>query len=314
MGDPANAKYLYGRARALMNESYYGQRAREAEISLGQAGNAGQTSIPEIDFSQVIATCDGIQLPPVLLAEPDAGGIRVVERARQLVAAGMTELALTELRWGRNRHPQDEDVLCYIMARIHADKRDYDVAISSLRRAIPDYNARSIASLPIEIWDTLFPVLHWGTVSEQASRTNIDPSLVLGIIRQESAFEEKARSKANARGLMQILPSTGRKLSRQARITRFNTKKLYDVETNIMLGTRFLAYLLQQYGKSELALAAYNAGDSRVDRWLKEWGNLDMVEFVEQIPFSETRGYVKQVLSNSYRYNALTSSRAPATR
>jgi soluble lytic murein transglycosylase len=89
---------------------------------------------------------------------------------------------------------------------------------------------------------------------------------------------------------------------------------LYQAETNIILGTRYFAARLQQYGKAELALAAYNAGDSRVDRWLQESGNLDMVEFVEQIPFAETRGYVKQVLSNKARYDLLTASSAPAIR
>ena len=132
--------------------------------------------------------------------------------------------------------------------------------------------------------------------------------LALGLIRQESAFNENARSKANARGLMQILPSTGRKVARQIKITRYNSQKLFQAETNIILGTRYFAFFLQQYGKPELALAAYNAGDSRVKRWLKEWGDLDMAEFVEQIPFAETRGYVKQVLSNRARYDVLTSS------
>jgi soluble lytic murein transglycosylase len=111
---------------------------------------------------------------------------------------------------------------------------------------------------------------------------------------------------------MQVLPSTGRLLARQSpRVPRYNAQKLYQAETNIILGTRFLSSLLQQLGKPELALAAYNAGKSRVDRWLEEWGDLDMVEFVEQIPFSETRGYVKQVLSNRIRYSLLTSSSKP---
>jgi len=118
---------------------------------------------------------------------------------------------------------------------------------------------------------------------------------------------ENARSKANAMGLMQIMPSTGRILARKARTTRFSTKKLLQAETNIILGTRFLAFLLKTYEKPELALAAYNAGDTRVDRWLKEFGNKDMAEFVEQIPFSETRGYVKQVLTNRAHYTRLTS-------
>jgi soluble lytic murein transglycosylase len=314
LGDTESAKFLYSRTRALTNESYYGQRAREAEKSLEKAAKNGQVFVSGIDFNQVIATCDGIQLPAVELAEPDPAGIQVIERARQLMAADLSDLALTELRSGRTRYPQNEAVLCYVMSRIYFSKMDFDTAIATLRRAFPDYSGRPLESLPSELWDILFPVRHFGTISEEAGKFKIDPNLVLGLIRQESAFEEKARSKANARGLMQVLPSTGRILAKGAKITRYNPKKLYQAETNIILGTRYLASLMQQYGKAELALAAYNAGDSRVDRWLKEWGNLDMAEFVEQIPFGETRAYVKQVLSNKVRYSLLTSSSALAAR
>jgi soluble lytic murein transglycosylase len=308
LGNSASAKFLFSRVRAVANESYYGQRAREAEAALDKPILADRGDVAGIDFTRVIATCDGIQLPPLTILEPDPAGTQVIERARQLAAAGLTDLALTELRWGARQYPQNEDVLCSIMACIYAGNRDHDAAIASLRRSFPDYHSRPISALPREIWDILFPVQHWGTISERAARAGIEPALVLAVIRQESAFQENARSKANARGLMQILPSTGRILARQAGITRFSAQKLYQADTNIILGTRFLASLLQQYGKSELALAAYNAGDSRVDRWLKEWGNLDMAEFVEQIPFSETRSYVKQVLTNRSRYRSLTSS------
>jgi soluble lytic murein transglycosylase len=155
-------------------------------------------------------------------------------------------------------------------------------------------------------------VRHWEIISAQAAKNDLSPTLILGIIRQESAFNEKARSSANARGLMQILPSTAKRIVRQARIKRYSVQKLYQPETNIVLGAQCLTSLLQRYGKPELALAAYNAGGSRVDRWLKEFGNVDMPEFVEQIPFSETRGYVKQVLSNQAIYGLLTSSAAVA--
>ena len=133
----------------------------------------------------------------------------------------------------------------------------------------------------------------------------MDPALILGVIRQESAFREEARSAANARGLMQLLPTTGRRLARKAGVPRFSTPKLFRPETNITLGTRHLAMLLRQFGREELALAAYNAGENRVDRWLQEMGNVDMAEFVERIPFSETRGYVKQVLTGKGHYQAL---------
>jgi soluble lytic murein transglycosylase len=314
LGDVESARYMYQRTRALGNESYYGQRAREAEASIETTADNGPAVINDIDANQVVARCEAIQLPPMEFNEPDAASLRVIARARQLVSAGYPDLALTELRWGRSRHPESDAPLSFVMGRIYESKRDYDSAISSLKRAFPDYNSRPMRSLPSEIWDMLFPVQHWRSISEQASRLKIDPNLVLGLIRQESAFEENARSKANARGLMQVLPSTGKKLAKQARITRYNAKKLYQAETNIILGTRFFASSLQRYGKAELALAAYNAGDSRVERWLQEFGNVDMVEFVELIPFAETRGYVKQVLSNKVHYDLLTSSSTPAAR
>jgi len=312
LGDLEKAKYLYRLASALANASYYGKLALEAEAALGKSVDSGGVIVSGIDFEKVTATCDSIEPPRAALEEPDAGGAWVIERARRLLAAGLPDLALDELRWGRTHYPQDHDALCYVMARIYSSRRDHYEAIVSMRTAFPDYTSLPTEALPDEIWDMLYPVRHWGTISEQAGKHELDPNLVLGLIRQESAFEEKARSRANARGLMQILPSTGRLLARQApRVRHYNTQKLYQAETNIILGTRFLSSLLQQFGKPELALAAYNAGKSRVDRWLEEWGDLDMVEFVEQIPFNETRGYVKQVLSNRIRYGLLTSSSKP---
>lgn len=311
LNGPDNARYLYRRARLLLNESYYGRLAHEAERALEKSGKKGRAEIPEIDFSRVTAACDAIQLPPPALAEPDADPARVISRAAQLISVGLSDLALTELRWGRNQYPEADEALCYVMARIYTEKQDYNSAISTLRRGFPNYLGQPTESLPDEIWNIFFPVRHLGIISRHASQRNIDPALVLGLIRQESGFKETARSKANARGLMQILPSTGRTLARQSPRITYSLERLYQPETNIALGTRFLSSLLKQLEKPELALAAYNAGKSRVDRWLEEWGDLDMAEFVEQIPFSETRGYVKQVLSNQARYALLTSSAQP---
>jgi soluble lytic murein transglycosylase len=310
LGDTAKAKYLYRRTRTLANESYYGRRAQEAEGSLKEIKTRENAAVSGLDFKQVTAFCDGIAIQPAMLAEPDENGLQVIERARQLAAADLPDLALAELRWGIRRYPQNEGVFYCIMSLIHVKKRNYDESISCLRRVFPDYNIRPVETLYEEVWPLLFPVLHWETISRQAARTGIDPTLILGVIRQESAFEEKARSKANAYGLMQILPSTGRKLAKQAKIARFTPKSLFQAETNIVLGTQFLASLLQQYDRTEFALAAYNAGETRVDRWRKEFGAVDMAEFVEQIPFSETRGYVKQVLSNKAHYDLLASPAA----
>jgi soluble lytic murein transglycosylase len=305
LGDSGKAQYLYRRTQSLANNSYYGQRAREAEGSLHGLETGGNVALSEIDFKQVMSTCDGIRFQPVSMLEPDENGKPVVEQARQLVVADLPELAVAELRWGIQRYPQNEGLFYLLMSRIQLKKGHYDGSIACLRKVIPDYNGRLMEELPEEIWRMLFPVLHWDRISTQAAKAEINPTLVLSVIRQESAFEEKAKSKANARGLMQIMPATGRRLARQAKMTRYSADSLFHAETNIVLGTQFLASLLRKYGKTELALAAYNAGASRVDRWLLEYGGRDMAEFVEQIPFSETRGYVKQVLSNKSHYDRL---------
>jgi soluble lytic murein transglycosylase len=310
LGDSAKAQYFYRRTQSLANHSYYGRRAREAETSLRKTAKGETIALSEMDFKQVASICDGIQLQPISVSEPDENGPPVIERTRQLVAADLPELALAELRWGVRRYPQNGNPFYLVMSRIYLKKGNHDGAIACLRKVFPDYHGRLMEDLPDEIWRMLFPILHWDTISAQAAKAEIDPSLILAVIRQESAFEEKAKSRANARGLMQILPATGRKLARQAKMTRYTTNSLFHADTNIILGTRYLASLLRQYEKTELALAAYNAGESRVDRWLREYGGRNMAEFVERIPFSETRGYVKQVLSNKAHYDLL----APAAR
>jgi soluble lytic murein transglycosylase len=307
LGDFEHAKYLHSQARQLANDSYYGWCAREEEASLKKADSSGKSAAVGIDFEKVVFVCEKIQYSTISIQEPDQAVNRVIERARQLQEAGVPDLAISELRWGIRRNPKHQESLCYLMARIYGGRDDHNEAIACLRRAFPDYNFRPGNALPEEIWRMLFPVRYWETISVQSARSRLEPTLVLGVIRQESGFEEKARSKANARGLMQILPSTGKKLAKQASLRSYSVKKLYQAETNITLGVRYLASLIRQYGKEELALAAYNAGDTRVDRWLRAFGNVDMAEFVEQIPFSETRGYVKQVLSNKAHYSLLTS-------
>jgi soluble lytic murein transglycosylase len=307
LGDPASALALYQRATALGNHAYYGQRAREAAAILGKLGPADGQTVTAVDFAQVLQKTDAIHGEDFGIAEPSAEAAQVIERARQLLTADLPGFAISELRAGMRRYPQ-ERALSYVMSRIYSLDKDYSGVFSALRRAIPDYDTRSVTTLPEKIWALLFPFEHWETVRLQAARNNLDPSLVLAVIRQESAFSTTARSSANARGLMQLLPSTGRQLAGGAGV-RYSAARLFRADTNITLGTRHLATLLRQFsGKEELALAAYNAGDARVEQWLIRFGNIDMAEFVERIPFSETRSYVKQVLTNKAYYSLLAGS------
>jgi soluble lytic murein transglycosylase len=129
---------------------------------------------------------------------------------------------------------------------------------------------------------------------------------VASLIRQESEFNPAAVSKANACGLMQLLPSVGRSLARQEGISHFENFQLFDPATNIRLGTRYLRQTLDKFGGvTEYALAAYDAGDGRVVDWKAAGPYQGIDEFVESIPFTETREYVEAILRNRETYKAI---------
>ncbi len=126
------------------------------------------------------------------------------------------------------------------------------------------------------------------------------------LIRQESEFNPKAISRANARGLAQVMPATGRQLSRKLGIPSFRTAMLFTPDTNLKLGTYYLKQLSDELqGKWEAALASYNAGKSHVNAWLAAGNYREPAEFVESIPFNETRAYVQSVMRNAEVYRKL---------
>src|SRR5690606_33346650 len=129
---------------------------------------------------------------------------------------------------------------------------------------------------------------------------NLDPFMVAGLIRQESEYRPDAVSRAKAYGLMQVMPATGRSLARSLGLGAFSVRMLTRPEVNLNMGTYYLANLERSFdGRLEYALASYDAGKSRADRW-KTWGTFDEpIEFIETIPFTETREYVLSVFRNA---------------
>jgi len=155
----------------------------------------------------------------------------------------------------------------------------------------------------------LYPLPHAETVVSEARRNAIDPLLVASIIRQESAFDPEANSRAGARGLMQVMPAVGVAEAGTIPIEDFDPVLLYQPEVNLLLGTRHLAGTLRKYRTVEQALAAYNAGGSRVTRWLQTPGLAeDPALFVERIPVTETRDYVRRIVVDLARYRVLYPS------
>lgn len=150
-----------------------------------------------------------------------------------------------------------------------------------------------------------YPVLDPELIASEAKRAGLDPALVAALIRQESSFNPRATSAAGARGLMQVMPPVGRQIARARRIPEWSDALLHQPEVSIELGTSHLAASLAQYDQLARALAAYNAGGSRVARWSRKAGASDPELFIERIPFVETRDYVRIVMRNRDLYRAL---------
>jgi soluble lytic murein transglycosylase len=156
--------------------------------------------------------------------------------------------------------------------------------------------------LPHFLSQVVLPLKYTDLIEQYCEKYQLDSALVLALIREESFFRPDAVSPAKACGLMQLLLETARQVAYAQRIKVFRTD-LFDPETNIRLGTEYLKNLLDKYkGKLPLALAAYNAGWERVDEWMNRFGTVKDDEFIEMIPFSETRNYVKNILRNYFYY------------
>ncbi|MBI2360421.1 MAG: tetratricopeptide repeat protein [Deltaproteobacteria bacterium] len=154
-----------------------------------------------------------------------------------------------------------------------------------------------------------YPLAYWEPIQKIAGASALDPYLVVALIRQESMFDPKAVSPASAYGLMQLLPSTAARVARRFSVDSVTAQRLFEPELNLRLGSLHLKELLEQFPESlPKAIAAYNAGKNAVERWEKEIAAPDEEEFVERIPYGETRLYVNLVLRNYRIYARLYSS------
>lgn len=181
------------------------------------------------------------------------------------------------------------------------------IAAGNLARQWGWYNSGIITTISGNLWDHLslrFPLAYQEEFAKVASSTNLEPSLIMAVARQESAFAEHAKSSAGAMGLMQLMPQTAQQTAKLTGV-KHTESDLFNPEHNILLGSHYLSHLMQQYdGNRILAAAAYNAGPHRVNRWIKN--NPQDVPFdiwIETIPFKETRGYVQNVLAFKVIYD-----------
>jgi soluble lytic murein transglycosylase len=306
-GRVAEAKSDAGTARAYYEEInnwypnyYYAMLARER---LRMPGVASAT--PSADASKFLAALPLQRRNRTENFVPTSTTKERIERAELLASAGLDDFADAELRYGAKVDGQPQ-LMAVELAEL-ANRRDApDQGIRYIKRFAPGYLSMSIASAPDKFWRLAFPLPYRKPLEEYCREHSLDPFLVAALIRQESEFNTKAVSRANARGLTQVMPATGRELGRKLKIPRYQTSMLFTPEMNLKIGTYYLKVLFDQlHGKWEETLASYNAGKGRVNTWVASNNYREPAEFVESIPFSETRLYVQSVLRNAEVYRRL---------
>jgi soluble lytic murein transglycosylase len=237
--------------------------------------------------------------------EPGAA-LRVrLHRAGLLEAAELAEWAEFEIRYAAENEGQPF-AAALALAGIAHRRGAWEQGIRYIKAYAKGYLSIPLEAAPDRFWRAAFPLPYRGALETYGRARSLDPFLLAALIRQESEFDPRAVSLASAYGLMQVLPSTGRQLSRRVGIAGFRPAMLFQPDINIRLGVHYFAGLLDTFtGEVEQTLAAYNAGKSRVDNWLAWAEYREPAEFIETIPFTETREYVQVVLRNADIYRRL---------
>ena len=289
---PERAAANYRAILRAYQHFFYAQMSRQRLAALGDAPAAAPE--PQLDRFQAA--------PVPELMESFPADSPHLAKARLLANAGLNDYIAQEIA----ADPDSANWSALAEAQIYASYGETFRAMRALKKAMPFAASASIKSVPLAYWRILFPEPHWETIKAESAKNNLDPYLVASLIRQESEFNPSAISPANAYGLMQMLPSVGKSLAREEGISHFETFQLLDPATNIRLGTRYLRKTLNRFGGvTEYALAAYNAGDERVVDWQAAGPYQGIDEFVESIPFTETREYVQAILRNIETYKAI---------
>jgi soluble lytic murein transglycosylase len=303
--NPAQARSYYGKLAERYPQNYFESLAAVRmkalpEVRKDVGRDAGRNDAK--DDPAVLAT-----IPPVSAAAPLGAAIPEAAANRQARADALRSIAFdasAELELRAAFAATGEPRFLLEVAQAANDSGHCGLAIVTVRQMFPQLESRPFADVPREVWLAAYPMPFAPSIKQWSTHAGIDPMLVAGLIRQESAFEPEARSGANAVGLMQLLPKTGRRMAKLAKVG-YSQGQLYNPDYNVRLGTIYFASLRKDFGSVESALAAYNAGEDRLAQWTAGQKYRDLAEFVDSIPFTETREYVELVSRNGEIYRKL---------
>jgi soluble lytic murein transglycosylase len=275
-------RYLYWKNRAIEKSG-----SEEPEQNISHAPNSRNNNF----YFLMSALRGKAEIPPF---EKDGStrcsGSAPTKRIELLEGLGLKKEAGAEIAYTAKKAADPQEMIC--LSSHLRDKGDFRRSVALADR-IPFRE---------ELYDLYYPLAYFEVVSEAATANDLDPLLALSIMREESRYTTDARSPAGALGLMQLMPQTAARLSRKSGISYSGPEDLYDVKTNVSLGSYYLSALVKQFGSAPPAIASYNAGEERVKEWLAAGKYASMDEFIEDIPYNETRNYVKKVMTSYLEY------------
>jgi soluble lytic murein transglycosylase len=287
-GQRAKADTVYGRIVREAPRSYYGMLAAR------RAATAPEPSVETV-----------VRLPAdpdeILAVDP---GFTRVDLLRRL---GLVEFALLELDDVVRRSVGDP-VRLYAVSSAYVREERYHLALRVFRRHLTGLATTGHPALPRAFWEMVYPFGWRSEVSEAAQNAGLDPFFVAAVVREESSYYPRAVSRAGARGLMQLMPATAQPMAENRGLAFRNGQLLDEPLANLQLGASFLASQLREFGDPRLALAAYNAGPRRARQWWQARKSDDVEAWVEQIPYDETRQYVKKVMFAWEEYRRIYGS------
>jgi len=271
------SKYLYWRARAA------------EKAGRNAAGLYGKLEGGDYYFYLSRTKTAGRRPLPASTSQARAASVPM-ERVDALIDAGLTAEAEFELTLLTQRHTSYGELMSIAYKFMSIEK---------YRNALLLADLLPVHMKPAEV---LYPLAFWPIVEQAASQYGMDPLLLLSVMREESRFDPMAVSVAGARGLMQLMPHTARRVAKGLDLRLDGEESIHEVENNITIGARYLSGLIGRFDSVPPALAAYNAGERTVRRWLERSQYDGIDEFIEDIPYEETRNYVKRIITSYHRY------------
>jgi soluble lytic murein transglycosylase len=299
-GNTPHARSFYLAAVERFPQTYFGQKAAQRLHEIGTQ---------PVNPAEILSVIPPAPPLPSLDGPIPAAATQRWARAQALQGIAFDSSAELELRSAyADTHASG---LLIAIAKAAEQAGHYGAGIVTTRQVVTQFEARRFDQIPDEALHTAYPLPYRELIERESQHYHLDPMLVAGLIRQESAFASDAVSYANAVGLMQLWPPTATKLARSLKF-KYARGRLFDPEYNVKLGTLYLSDLLSAFGAPEAALAAYNAGETHVEEWSANQNYQETAEFVESIPITQTREYVQIVARNAELYRQIYR-RGPAT-